>query len=65
MITKIHVMHVDSNELVHVLSVLSEIAALLFRSHYAMVKAVAVLGSSEGVTGTVYFSQDGNGEPQQ
>ncbi|BAT88016.1 hypothetical protein VIGAN_05144700 [Vigna angularis var. angularis] len=26
-----------------------------------MVKAVAVLGSSEGVTGTVYFSQDGNG----
>ncbi|KAG2395191.1 Superoxide dismutase [Vigna angularis] len=31
------------------------------RSHCAMVKAVAVLGSSEGVTGTVYFSQDGNG----
>jgi len=30
-----------------------------------MVKAVAVLGSSEGVTGTVYFSQEGNGESQQ
>ncbi|KAF1869959.1 hypothetical protein Lal_00017537 [Lupinus albus] len=26
-----------------------------------MVKGVAVLGSSEGVTGTVYFNQEGNG----
>ncbi|XP_027353026.1 superoxide dismutase [Cu-Zn] [Abrus precatorius] len=26
-----------------------------------MVKAVAVLGSSEGVTGTIYFSQEGDG----
>ncbi|KAK7397261.1 hypothetical protein VNO78_18428 [Psophocarpus tetragonolobus] len=26
-----------------------------------MVKAVAVLGSSEGVTGTIFFSQEGNG----
>lgn len=27
-----------------------------------MVKAVAVLGSSEGVTGTIHFNQDGNGK---
>ncbi|KAH1195968.1 Superoxide dismutase [Cu-Zn] [Glycine max] len=26
-----------------------------------MVKAVAVLGSSEGVTGTIFFTQEGNG----
>lgn len=30
-----------------------------------MVKAVAVLGSNEGVTGTISFSQEGNGKFQQ
>ena len=28
-----------------------------------MVKAVAVLGSSEGVKGTIYFTQEGDGKP--
>ena len=28
-------------------------------------KAVAVLGSTEGVTGTIYFTQEGNGKFQQ
>lgn len=31
------------------------------RSHTKMVKAVAVLGSNEGVSGTVFFSQEGDG----
>ncbi|KAK8478139.1 hypothetical protein V6N13_031409 [Hibiscus sabdariffa] len=31
------------------------------RSHIKMVKAVAVLSSSEGVKGTIFFSQDGEG----
>lgn len=33
----------------------------LFRSHITMVKAVVVLNSSEGVNGTVYFTQEGDG----
>uniref|UniRef100_A0A0D2W6V3 Superoxide dismutase [Cu-Zn] n=1 Tax=Gossypium raimondii TaxID=29730 RepID=A0A0D2W6V3_GOSRA len=31
------------------------------RSHTKMVKAVAVLSSNEGVSGTVFFSQEGDG----
>ena len=30
-----------------------------------MVKAVAVLGSSEGVKGTIFFTQEGDGKPLQ
>jgi hypothetical protein len=29
--------------------------------HRKMVKVVAVLGSSEGVCGTIYFTQEGDG----
>ncbi|KAK8541909.1 hypothetical protein V6N12_014529 [Hibiscus sabdariffa] len=32
-----------------------------YRSHRKMVKAVAVLSSSEGVNGTVFFTQEGDG----
>ncbi|KAJ6928897.1 hypothetical protein NC652_012912 [Populus alba x Populus x berolinensis] len=32
-----------------------------FRSHRTMVKAVAVLNSSEGVSGTIFFTQEGDG----
>lgn len=28
-----------------------------------MVKAVAVLGSSDGVKGTIFFTQEGDGKP--
>lgn len=31
------------------------------RSHITMVKAVVVLSSSEGVSGTVHFTQEGDG----
>ncbi|KAH7856328.1 hypothetical protein Vadar_000117 [Vaccinium darrowii] len=33
----------------------------VLRSHLTMVKAVVVLNSSEGVNGTVYFTQEGDG----
>lgn len=33
----------------------------MFRSHSTMVKAVAVLGSSESVKGTIFFTQEGDG----
>ncbi|KAJ4955507.1 hypothetical protein NE237_012290 [Protea cynaroides] len=33
----------------------------VLRSHLTMVKAVAVLSSSEGVNGTIYFVQEGDG----
>ena len=33
-----------------------------FRSHRTMVKAVAVLNSSEGVSGTIFFTQEGDGK---
>jgi len=33
-----------------------------FRSHRTMVKAVAVLNSSEGVKGTINFTQEGDGK---
>lgn len=32
------------------------------RSHRIMVKAVAVLNSSEGVSGTIFFTQEGDGK---
>lgn len=32
------------------------------RSRTEMAKAVAVLGGTEGVTGTVYFTQEGDGK---
>lgn len=40
---------------------LANLIFVLFRSHRTMVKAVAVLSSSEGVKGTVYFAQEGDG----
>lgn len=34
---------------------------VLFRSHLPMAKGVAVLSSSAGVSGTIYFTQEGDG----
>ena len=45
----------------YILLWLKRFSLIFFRSHKTMVKAVVVLGSSEGVKGTIYFTQEGDG----
>jgi hypothetical protein len=43
-------------------AVLTLVSFRSHRTHRTMVKAVAVLNSSEGVSGTIFFTQEGDGK---